>query len=121
MDQAALLDAYLSGPGMLRAAVTGMSRGQMISRPIAGRWSGLEVVCHLVETDANTPQIIRQPTQHSTCGKEASGTARAPGMPTIASSEFRRDVAELVARAGVPSTTGGERSRQLVAGGPRVL
>ena len=60
MDQAALLDAYLSGPGMLRAAVTGMSRGQMISRPITGRWSVLEVVCHLVDTDANSAHRIKR-------------------------------------------------------------
>ena len=50
MDQAALLDAYLGGPDRLRSAVTGLSREQMISRPVAGRWSVLEVVCHLVES-----------------------------------------------------------------------
>ena len=44
MDQAALLDAYLGGPDRLRSAVTGLSREQMISRPIAGRWSVLEDV-----------------------------------------------------------------------------
>jgi hypothetical protein len=51
MDQAALLDTYLGGPDGLRSAVTGLSREQMISRPITGRWSVLEVVCHLVDTD----------------------------------------------------------------------
>jgi hypothetical protein len=45
MEEIAPLDAYLSGPGMLRAAVTGMSREQMIARPITGRWSVLEVLC----------------------------------------------------------------------------
>jgi len=39
MEEIAPLDAYLSGPGILRAAVTGLSREQMISRPITGRWS----------------------------------------------------------------------------------
>jgi uncharacterized damage-inducible protein DinB len=60
MDQAALLDAYLGGPDRLRSAVTGLSREQMISRPIAGRWSVLEVVCHLVDTDANIAHRIKR-------------------------------------------------------------
>jgi DinB superfamily len=60
MDQAALLDAYLGGPDQLRSAVTGLSREQMISRPIIGRWSVLEVVCHLVDTDANIAQRIKR-------------------------------------------------------------
>ena len=37
MDQALLLDAYLGGPDRLRSAVTGLSRKQMISRPITRR------------------------------------------------------------------------------------
>jgi hypothetical protein len=60
MDQAALLDAYLGGPDRLRSAVTGLSRDQMISRPITGRWSVLEVVCHLVDTDANIAHRIKR-------------------------------------------------------------
>jgi hypothetical protein len=60
MDQAALLDAYLVGPDKLRSAVTGLSREQLISRPIAGRWSVLEVVCHLVDTDANIAHRIKR-------------------------------------------------------------
>ena len=59
MEEIAPLDGYLSGPGMLRAAVTGLSREQMISRPITGRWSVLEVVCHLVDTDANIAHRIK--------------------------------------------------------------
>jgi hypothetical protein len=60
MDQAALLDAYLRGPDRLRSTVTGLSREQMISRPITGRWSVLEVVCHLVDTDANIAHRIKR-------------------------------------------------------------
>jgi hypothetical protein len=55
-----LLDTYLSGPGILRAAVTGMSREQLVSRPVAGRWSVLEVVCHLADTDANIAHRIKR-------------------------------------------------------------
>jgi hypothetical protein len=60
MEEIAPPDAHLSGPGMIRAAVTGMSREQMIARPIAGRWSVLEVVCHLVDTDANIAHRIKR-------------------------------------------------------------
>ena len=60
MEKTTLLDAYLSGPGILRAAVTGMSREQMVSRPVAGRWSVLEVVCHLADTDANIAHRIKR-------------------------------------------------------------
>jgi uncharacterized damage-inducible protein DinB len=60
MDHATLLDAYLGGPDRLRSAVTGLSREQMISRPITGRWSVLEVVCHLVDTDANIAHRIKR-------------------------------------------------------------
>jgi hypothetical protein len=60
MDQAALLDAYLGGPDRLRCAVAGLSREQMISRPITGRWSVLEVVCHLADTEANIAHRIKR-------------------------------------------------------------
>src|SRR5947199_4514807 len=48
---AKLIDAYLVGPQDLRKAVAGMSHEQLVKRPIAGRWSTLEVVCHLVDSD----------------------------------------------------------------------
>ena len=60
MDQAALLNAYLEGTDRLRSAVAGLSREQMISRRITGRWSVLEVVCHLSDTDANIVHRIKR-------------------------------------------------------------
>jgi hypothetical protein len=48
---AALLEPYLAGPKTLRKAVAGMSRDQLMARPIAGKMSTLEVVCHLVDFD----------------------------------------------------------------------
>ena len=60
MGQAVLLDAYLGGPDRLRSAVTGLSREQLILRPIARRWSVLEVVCHLVDTDVNIAHRIKR-------------------------------------------------------------
>src|SRR5438105_6879102 len=46
---AALTDAYLAGAGQLRQAVAGMSREQLVARPVPGKWSTLEVVCHLAD------------------------------------------------------------------------
>ena len=42
-----LLDLYTAGPSLLRKAVAGMSHDQLVARPVPGKWSTLEVVCHL--------------------------------------------------------------------------
>lgn len=44
-----LIDEYLAGVQNLRAAVAGMSRDQIMARPVPGKWSTLEVVCHLAD------------------------------------------------------------------------
>jgi hypothetical protein len=44
-----MIEAYLEGPVALRIAVAGMSRDQVQARPVAGKWSTLEVVCHLAD------------------------------------------------------------------------
>ncbi|MFO0904496.1 MAG: DinB family protein [Pirellulales bacterium] len=49
MPSASLLDDYLAGPVHLRRAVAGLSEAQVRQRPIANRWSVLEVVCHLAD------------------------------------------------------------------------
>jgi uncharacterized damage-inducible protein DinB len=46
-----LIDDYLAGPAILRKAVAGMSREQLLARPVAGKWSTLEVVAHLADFD----------------------------------------------------------------------
>jgi uncharacterized damage-inducible protein DinB len=48
---ASMVEAYLAGPGTLRQAVQGLSREQLLARPVAGKWSTLEVVCHLADFD----------------------------------------------------------------------
>jgi hypothetical protein len=60
MEKTTLIDAHLAGPGILREAVSGLTREQMVSRPVAGKWSMLEVVCHLADTDANIAHRIRR-------------------------------------------------------------
>jgi uncharacterized damage-inducible protein DinB len=44
-----MIDDYLAGIGVLRQAVAGMNREQLLARPVAGKWSTLEVVCHLAD------------------------------------------------------------------------
>ncbi len=46
-----LISEYLAGPKQLRQAVMGMTAEQLHARPVAGKWSTLEVVCHLVDFD----------------------------------------------------------------------
>jgi uncharacterized damage-inducible protein DinB len=44
-----LIDEYVNGAKTLRQAVAGMSREQVLARPVAGKWSTLEVVCHIAD------------------------------------------------------------------------
>jgi uncharacterized damage-inducible protein DinB len=44
-----LIESYLAGPSTLRRAVAGMNAEQMRARPVPGKWSTLEVVCHLAD------------------------------------------------------------------------
>ena len=46
-----LIEAYLAGPPAVRKAVAGLSHEQLLARPVAGKWSTLEVVCHLADFD----------------------------------------------------------------------
>jgi hypothetical protein len=44
-----LIEDYVAGHQLLRQAVAGMSPEQFVARPIPGKWSTLEVVCHLAD------------------------------------------------------------------------
>ena len=44
-----LADAYETGADDLRTAVAGMTREQLLARPVPGKWSTLEVICHLTD------------------------------------------------------------------------
>src|SRR4051812_27596844 len=48
---AELIDAYLASLPRLRRAVADLSPEQLQARPVPGKWSTLEVVCHLVDSD----------------------------------------------------------------------
>ncbi len=45
------IDEYLDGPVQLRRAVADMSAAQLEARPVPSKWSTLEVVCHLVDSE----------------------------------------------------------------------
>jgi hypothetical protein len=44
-----LINDYAAGPQLLREAVKGMSHEQVVARPVAGKWSTLEVICHIAD------------------------------------------------------------------------
>lgn len=49
MSIADLIQRYAAGPALVRQAVAGMSREQVLARPVPGKWSTLEVVSHLAD------------------------------------------------------------------------
>ncbi len=51
LGPAELIADYEEGPDLLRAAVAGMTRDDLLARPVAGRWSTLEVVCHVCDSE----------------------------------------------------------------------
>jgi uncharacterized damage-inducible protein DinB len=44
-----LIESYAAGAQTLRQAVRGLTREQLLARPVPGKWSTLEVVCHLAD------------------------------------------------------------------------
>jgi hypothetical protein len=49
MKYDALINDFAAGPQLLREAVRGMNRDQLVARPVPGKWSTLEVVCHIAD------------------------------------------------------------------------
>jgi hypothetical protein len=47
-----LIDEYLRGPALLRDATAGLTRRQQQERPQPGKWSTLEVVCHIADMES---------------------------------------------------------------------
>src|SRR5437764_15366422 len=48
---APLVENYVAGAATLRQAVAGMTRDQLVARPVPGKGSTLEAVCHLADFD----------------------------------------------------------------------
>jgi uncharacterized damage-inducible protein DinB len=51
LSAADLISAYERGVADLRAAASGMTGDELRSRPVPGRWSTLEVVCHVADCE----------------------------------------------------------------------
>lgn len=49
MNSSQLIGKYLAGPLQLREAVSGMTDEQVRTAPIPGKWSTLQVVCHIAD------------------------------------------------------------------------
>jgi hypothetical protein len=49
MKHETLINDYAAGPQLLREAVRGMTREQLMARPVPGKWSTLEVICHIAD------------------------------------------------------------------------
>src|SRR5262249_13300476 len=49
MQFTALIDEYAAGPKLVQGATSGMTREQVLARPIPTQWSTLQVVCHLAD------------------------------------------------------------------------
>jgi hypothetical protein len=49
VNHAELIGEFEKGAGIVRQAVKGMSGEEARKRPVAGKWSTLEVVCHLAD------------------------------------------------------------------------
>jgi hypothetical protein len=45
------IEAYLNGLVQLRRVVADMTAQHLIARPVPGKWSTLEVICHLVDSE----------------------------------------------------------------------
>jgi hypothetical protein len=54
-----LLEAYREGPARLRAAIAGLSMEQLRARPRAGKWSILEIVLHVADSELSGAMRVR--------------------------------------------------------------
>lgn len=50
-DFGKLIEQYVAGAARVRESVAGMTPAQLQARPIAGRWSTHEVICHLADSE----------------------------------------------------------------------
>lgn len=83
MSPKELADAYLAGAADLRAAVAGMTREQLLARPVPGKWSTLEVICHIADFE---PVLVERMKRILT---------KADGMPLLLSADENLFVKEL--------------------------
>ena len=54
-----IIESYLAARAAVQTAFSDMGRELMMARPVSGKWSAMEVLCHLVDTDLTTAIRIR--------------------------------------------------------------
>lgn len=59
-----LIDSYAQGPAQLRRAVAGLTREQLLARPVPGKWSTLEVVAHLSDFEPILAERMKRVITH---------------------------------------------------------
>jgi len=59
-----LVAEYLAAPRILRQAVAGLSREQLLARPIAGKMSTLEVVVHIADFEPILAERMKRVLTH---------------------------------------------------------
>ena len=93
MDHYALIEQYLAGPGLLRRSVAGITREQLLARPIPGKWSTQEVVCHLADYEP----IYADRMKRGIALKEPELLEGYPGLFAVRLAYNQRDVEEELA------------------------
>ncbi len=93
MSHDALIEQYLAGPGLLRLAISGMTGEQLVARPIPGKWSTQEVVCHLADYEP----IYADRMKRVIALKEPELLKGDPGLFAARLAYDRRDVEEELA------------------------
>ena len=60
MEIGKLIEAYLAGVAELRDAVRDMTDEQLRARPVSGKWSTMEVICHIADYEPVCALRIKQ-------------------------------------------------------------
>jgi hypothetical protein len=93
MNHDALIEQYLAGPDLLRRRIAGMTKDQLLARPIPGKWSTKEVVCHLADYEP----IYADRMKRVIALKEPELLKGDPGLFAARLAYDHRDVAEELA------------------------
>lgn len=129
-----LLENYLAGIDTIRKATAGMSPEQVRARPVPGKWSTLEVVCHLADFEPiyadRMKRIIAEDRPNLPAGDENRFAAslayeqRDVGEELAIIENTRRQVArilraqkpDVLQRVGVHSETGPRTLEEFLVG-----
>ena len=66
LSMTSAIEAYLASYQDLRAAYEGMTNDQLHAHPVEGKWSAMEVLCHLVDIELMVAMRIRAALQKDT-------------------------------------------------------